>query len=262
MRGIMAYPRSEGVDRGPSAHAPTLRLVEQSGTTWVEWVGALGTFATVAAAIGVAAVTFWRRPKLSLHEGREHWHMEQSVLQQAIPYIRLLARNAGLRRSSHGTRVLVEHYRRVGGQRVYLGSPSLGWTSALDQVDSAVVIFPAGERAVDLGVLQDLITDDGNEWCFNLAPNIGIFQGRNVLRADTNGYIIRVVIGSNDGRARRYDVHPELETGEAHHRKRVEHDGLAPLGAGETPQRLGGVAGQALAIRHLRRADSSGLQRT
>lgn len=180
-----------------------------SGTTWVEWVGAFGTLATVAVAVVIAFVTFWRRPKLTLHAVREHWHMEQNPLDQEVPYVRLVARNAGLRRASHGTRVLVEHYRPVGEGRVYLGSPPLGWTSASDAVDAAVVIFPAGERAVDLGILTSGHCDEDAtlQFRFVLAPAVGIIEGRNVLRPRPNGYIIRLVIGSDDGRARRYDAH-------------------------------------------------------
>lgn len=182
--------------------------MEQSGgTSWVEWVGAFSTVATVLVGLGVAAVTFWRRPRLSLHEGREHWHVESSIDSEPLPYVRLLARNAGLRRASHGTRVLVEHYVRAG-RTTYLGSPPLGWTSAADAVDVSVVIFPGGERSVDLGMFRSYLSvGGGDQWAFVIAPYLNIHEGRGTLLADRNGYIIRVVVGSNDGRARRYDVH-------------------------------------------------------
>lgn len=182
--------------------------MEDTGTTWVEWVAALGTIATVVTGLVVAAVTLWRRPKLSLHEGREHWHVEASGDHEPLPYIRLLARNAGFRRASHGTRVLVEHYQQAGRQKTYLGSPPLGWTSAADQGDDvSVVLFPDGERSVDLGLFQSYLSEGGDEWRFTIAPYFQIHEGRGNLRAERNGYTIRVVIGSNDGRAHRYDVH-------------------------------------------------------
>jgi hypothetical protein len=40
-----------------------------------------------------------------------------------------------------------------------------------------------------------------------IAPAFAPFEGRNVLRADPQGYIIRVIVGSDDGRAHRYNVH-------------------------------------------------------
>jgi hypothetical protein len=40
-----------------------------------------------------------------------------------------------------------------------------------------------------------------------LAPSIEIYEGRNLLKPRPKGYIVGLVIGSDDGRARRYDVH-------------------------------------------------------
>jgi hypothetical protein len=52
------------------------------------------------------------------------------------------------------------------------------------------------------------ISEDGkeDEWCLKIVPHLHIFEGRDRLWARDGGYIIRLVIGSDDGRARRYDV--------------------------------------------------------
>lgn len=177
------------------------------------WFGALGTPVSIGVAVLLAGGTYWRRPKLSLHALREHWRVERNAANEPVPFIRLLAKNGRLHRASQGTRVLVEWYQPIGGSRVHLGSPPLGWTSAADETDVSVIIFPGGERAVDLGLFQLAIDPrdaEGNshtEWALLIAPYLQIFEGRNRLRANPSGYIIRIVIGSNDGRARRYDAH-------------------------------------------------------
>ena len=67
--------------------------------------------------------------------------------------------------------------------------------------------FPDGERAVDLGLFSSCYGPDlATEWCLMLVPYLRIHEARNVLRPRAQGYVVRVVIGSDDGRARRYDV--------------------------------------------------------
>lgn len=171
-----------------------------------EWLAATGAFIPVVVGILAAVFTYWRRPNLTLHEGGDHSRVERSQIDEHLPSVRLLARNGRFHRSSEGTRVLVEHYRLVGEERskTYLGSITLGWTSALDAVDGSAILFPDGERSIDLGWFR---RDSNGDWPFIIAPHLVIFEGRANLRHRDNGYIIRLVIGSKDGRARRYDAH-------------------------------------------------------
>jgi hypothetical protein len=79
-------------------------------------------------------------------------------------------------------------------------------------VDAAVVVFPDGERSIDLGVFQSFLstTEDGSshdEWTFSIAPGFAPCDQRNVLPADPEGHIIRLIVGSDDGRVRRYDAY-------------------------------------------------------
>lgn len=178
-----------------------------SGTSLVEWLSATGALLPVLVGLVALAVTFWRRPNLTLQAMPEHSRVERDPSNTALPFLRLVARNGRWHRASQGTRVLVEHVQPVGEEKVYLGSPPLGWASAADQVDVSVVIFPDGARTVDLGRFDSYIApDQTDEWCLKLVPYLEIFESRNRLLAQDDGYIIRVVIGSDDGRARRYDV--------------------------------------------------------
>jgi hypothetical protein len=125
---------------------------QTSGTSLVEWLPATGALLPVLVGLIALAVTFWRRPNLTLHALREHSRVERSPSSTPLPFLRLVARNGRWHRASHGTRVLVEYVQAEGGERMYLGSPPLGWTSAADAVDLSVVIFPDGSRSVDLGL--------------------------------------------------------------------------------------------------------------
>ena len=178
------------------------------------WLAALGTPVSIFVGLVIVIGTYWRRPNLTLHNRPDEWRVERNSQSVPIPAVRLVAQNGRLHRGSQGTRVHVEGYRRVGqSDRVPLGSVPLGWTSAADEVNGGVVIFPGGERPVDLGTFQAYSPPPNEnaspvgEWAFAVAPNFPPFDGRNVLRARRDGYIIRVIIGANDGRARRYDVH-------------------------------------------------------
>lgn len=184
-----------------------MERVHDEGTSLAEWLGATGALLPVLVGLIAVAATFWRRPKLSLHALPEHSHVERSTGGAPVPFVRLVARNGRWHRASHGTRVLVEYVQPVGGDGVYLGSPPLGWTSATDAVDHSVVIFPDGERTVDLGAFGSYISTDGSDqWCLTLVPYLRIHEGRNTLLSRRDGYVVRLVIGSDDGRARRHDV--------------------------------------------------------
>jgi hypothetical protein len=181
-----------------------LQAAATGSASAADWLAAAAAPISILVAVGLAAGTFWRRPNLSLHNRVTEWRIERNQEDAPVPSIRLVAENGRLHRAAKRTLVLVEHYRETGSTiRVPLGSVALGWTSSADAVDGGVLLFPGGARAVDLGVFQGGM----HEWDFALAPNFGPFDGRNVLRARPNGYIIGVIVGSDDGRARRYEVH-------------------------------------------------------
>src|SRR6266550_5390349 len=115
--------------------------------TALDWVAASGTLVSVLLGVAIVAGTFWRRPNLSLLSRRAEWQVERNAGNAPIPCVRLVARNGRLHRAARGARVLAENYHRSGNaERIPLGSVSLGWTSAADAIDGAVVIFPDGER--------------------------------------------------------------------------------------------------------------------
>jgi hypothetical protein len=193
------------------ARLPKRRIapgVVQAGV--LVWFGALGTPTSIAVGLIIGFGTFWRRPKLSLHERTEECRVERDPNDDPIPSLRLVARNGRLHRASKGTRALVDGY-WSNGRWIPLGSVPLGWTSAADAVDQAVVIFADSQRAVDVGQLRPArFVDAGNavdEWVLHLVPYFAPFDGRNRLRAQPDGYIAQLVLGSDDGRGRRYNLH-------------------------------------------------------
>lgn len=164
---------------------------------------------SIGVGVTLAAGTFWRRPNLSLHEERSESRVERDSEGGGIPSVRLIARNGRLHRASRGTRVLVEGYERIGESGfTSLAAVPLGWTSGVDE-STAAVIFPDGERSVDLGIMQVQYDENGRgqRWAFSIAPLVRPYEGRSVLAPRPQGYVIRVVIGSDDGRARRYGIH-------------------------------------------------------
>jgi hypothetical protein len=184
---------------------------EDTGTSLVEWLAATGALLPVLVGLITLLVTFWRRPSLSLHVRQEQSRVERSPSKALLPFLRVVARNGRLHRASHGTRVLLEYAESVDGERISLGSPPLGWTSAADSVDVSVVIFPGGERPFDVGRFDSYLSteEDGShsdEWCLTLVPYMQIFESRQNLRSKDGGYLLRLVIGSDDGRARRYNL--------------------------------------------------------
>jgi hypothetical protein len=167
---------------------------------------------SIAVGVVIAWGAFWRRPKPALHERQEEWRVERNVENTPVPTLRLVAENGRLHRAAKGTRVMAESYTDAGGKRTPLGSVPLGWTSAADSEDGvSVVVFPGANRAVDLGMFQDWTTYDENRqmkqsWTFVIAPNFAPFDRRNWLQPKEGGYTIRLIIGADDGRARRYDA--------------------------------------------------------
>jgi hypothetical protein len=200
---------------------------------------------TVVAGL-VAFMPYARRPRLSLVEDTDkiHSHVEKTP-QGRLPYLRVLAKNSKRRRAAQGTRVLVEGYRPLvdpGARMTTLGNPSLGWPSApeADQT-AAVTVFAGGRRPIGLGKLIRVHLDEEGKlvrpiYMVGLSPGgIGIphiepdnptqygatgwylwldlafaqdiSDDRDKLPPVEGGYLIRLLIGADDGAARTFNVH-------------------------------------------------------
>lgn len=199
-------------------------------------------FAVAIAAL-VAVMPYARRPKLSLVEDTDktHSHVETTP-EGRIPYLRILASNENHRRAAQNTRVLVEGYRRnaAGGPFTTLGHPSLAWPSAPEaDATAALTVFAGGPRPIGFGRLIRVRIDDNGKlmrpsggigaivrgwphfkddsegdppavgWYLwlDLAFAQSLHDDRDKLPPVESGYIIRLLIGADDGAARKFDVH-------------------------------------------------------
>jgi hypothetical protein len=177
-----------------------------------------------------------RRPRLSIVEDAEGIHSR--VEGNGLPYVRLLAGNARGRRTAKQTRVFVDRYQenRQGAPVVAMGSPELGWPSTPADGDGGVV-FAGGTRPFDFGYLVaswgDVYTQSmpsasisdspvriprpnfqsGKKWELRLALayNLELADQRECLHWARNGYAVRLVIGAEDGAARRFEVHANCD---------------------------------------------------
>lgn len=210
--------------------------------TWTDKMTAISTAVAaggaIVAGIFIPITTFARRPGLSLHEDAEASFTR--VEGNGFPYLRLVVRNKGWRRVARRTRVLVarHHERGVASSVITMGSPALGWTSVFDEKglqDDSVDIFAGGERPIDFGVLVPAIRDSdgrllvdglqgedparllssGGKWQLRLAlaHGLGVRDQREWLAptTDGNGYLVRLEVGADDGKARKYDVYVDWE---------------------------------------------------
>jgi hypothetical protein len=199
------------------------RDVLGEATTWPIVLSAIAAGLAVIAAVAIPLTSFARRPKLSLAEDEPRVHTR--IEGNGLPWLRLIVRNRKRRRAAHGTRVLLDHYRKnePGADMVTMGSPALGWTSVFGS--EAAIVFAGGQRTVDLGVLvpgwrgesrfvaadpqkASGATDDDLHWELRLHPaqQFEVLDQRDVLQPTTNGYTVRLVVGADDGAARTYDV--------------------------------------------------------
>jgi hypothetical protein len=216
-------------------------LAASALSDWAQ-VAVAGVGLVVAAL--VAFMPYARRPRLSLVEAphKTHSRVESTPL-GPMPFVRILAGNSKRRRAAHGTRVLVEGYRPLAdraAQLTTLGHPSLGWPSAPEAASTAaVVIFAGGFRPLGLARLirvrlderrkivrpklrfgqQSLpaphfVVDDSGDppavgWYLwlDLAFGQDLNDNRDKLPPVDGGYLIRLLIGADDGAARAYDVH-------------------------------------------------------
>jgi hypothetical protein len=207
--------------------------IPESGTSLADWaLVATAVFAAlVAAAVPVSA--YWRRPKLRLTEegAARHSHVEAD----GAGYLRLVVANARRKRAAHATRVVVEGYRAQAaapGELRSLAHPSLGWPSAVearaDATVAAVTVYSGSGRPIELGrFIYARATSNGRlerrptgsvvryrpggkvggaTWYLVLGlHDLDILDDRDKLPPDE--WVIRLLVGAEDGDAKRYDVH-------------------------------------------------------
>lgn len=198
-------------------------------TAWAQVAAAV--FA-VLAAITIPLTAYRRRPDLELTEQDADRHSR--VEGPAGAHLRLFVANGSRRRAAQATRVLVEGYRplRDPDGWISLSHPSLGWPSAIDAGEGAVTLYSGSGRPIGLGIFArarrrpdgtlvrapggpdgDHIAiygagdPEGASWHLILA-----LQGLSIISDDRDKlpageWVIRLLVGANDGDARRYDVH-------------------------------------------------------
>ena len=129
--------------------------------TFATWAGAGQTLLAVLGIVVAALVAFMpyaRRPRLGIEEDTDRIQSRVELSGMGgLPHVRLLVANAKRRRAAHGTRVIVEGYRRQDdpyAALTTLGHPSLGWPSAPEASETAAVtVFAGGTRPITLGLL-------------------------------------------------------------------------------------------------------------
>lgn len=221
--------------------------------TW-QWISDGAQVATpiIAILVVLAAylLSYLRRPSVYLEGDTDRIQSWLEGTYREWPHLRLLACNKGWRRVAHGTRVIVEGYRKQGepvSEMRTLGSPLLGWPSMRESPDGGLSIPPGLKRPVDVGSLfpvdrnkEGLIPTfnlpdgspaymahrvrDGGRWEFKLGLAFGltIADQREFLQADGDGWIVRVTIAADDGSAKTYDVHIAWEADEADPKKALD----------------------------------------
>jgi hypothetical protein len=189
----------------------------------------------IAIPTAIATLSYARRPSVSLAEDTERIQSRLEGFNAEWPHVRLLACNKGWRRAAHGTRVIVEGYRKQGAppsEMVTLGSPLLGWPSAPELPDGGLTVLPGNRRPIDFGSLVPLhrgpdgkllsspVASDaegrtltravplsaGGRWEFHLGLAFGlvIADYREFLPAGE--WVVRLTIGADDSSPRTYDV--------------------------------------------------------
>lgn len=202
--------------------------------TTFEWAQLVAATAGVVIAGLVAFMPYARRPKLSIEEDRDRSNsrVELSTALGGLPHVRLLVSNAKRRRAAQGVRVLVEGYTVVGSHAAVLttlGHPSLDWPSTGEAPTGAVTVFAGGARPITLGyfvrVRRDQAGDlhyvkernyrsgEADAWYLKLTLAFGldINDNRDKLPPVEDGYIVRLLVGADDGTARIFNVHIEWD---------------------------------------------------
>jgi hypothetical protein len=191
--------------------------------TLFEWAQFITALLAVGIAGLVAFMPYARRPKLRIEEERDRANsrVESSDL-GGLPHVRLLVSNARGRRAAQGARVLVEGYTEVAAHEatfVTFGHPSLQWPTASDVDAAAVTVFGGGARPITLGYFVRAWRDqDGlhyvpehdekaEAWYLLLTIGLDINDDREKLPPVEDGYSIKLLVGADDGAARRFTVY-------------------------------------------------------
>jgi hypothetical protein len=203
-----------------------------SQPSWPDYAQIATAVGALLAVVLVALMPFVRRPRLTIVEDESGIHTQLEGPGSVIPWIRLIVRNARLRRAATNARVLVEGYREVGGsgKPVTLGSPEAGWPSTAIPVGGGPVIFSGGERPVDFAALTRVNRDEAGNFVgagnyvasdkrpsvtWNLELRLAMHaydpptltsNYREFLPAKPNGWTVRLLVGEDDGAARAYEV--------------------------------------------------------
>jgi hypothetical protein len=153
-----------------------------------------------------------------------------------LPRVRLLVSNAERRRAAKGTHVLVEGYREQQKpleKPTTLGHPSLAWPAPDADQTGVVTLFAGGRRPITLGYFIRVRLDEEGAlmrpvgealphyarqedydeatpaaWYLRLALAFGldINDNRDKLPPVPNGYVVRVLVGADDGAARAFEI--------------------------------------------------------
>jgi hypothetical protein len=192
--------------------------------TLFEWAQVIGALLAVGVAALVAFMPYARRPKLRIEEERDRANsrVESSRGLGGLPHVRLLVSNASRRRAAQGARVLVEGYAEVADHEakfVTFGHTSLEWPTASDIEGGAVTVFAGGARPITLGYFMRAWRDqDGlrhvdehdekaDAWYLKMTIGFDINDDRDKLPPVENGYSIKLLVGADDGAARRFKVY-------------------------------------------------------
>jgi hypothetical protein len=199
--------------------------------TWFNWAQVSAAVFAATAAVAIPLTAFWRRPLLMLteREAKRHSHVESDA-----PYLRLLLENKARRRAARRTRVIVLGYRPQDGSPddwTSLAHPALGWPSATGETEASegeVTVYSGSGRPVGLGRFlrarrtadEKLISGpggwiatyeandpEGASWhlCLTLHAGLDILNDRDKL--PPGEWVIRLLLGADDGDAQQYDVH-------------------------------------------------------
>jgi hypothetical protein len=196
--------------------------------SWVDTAQVVAAVFAVLAAIAIPATAYLRRPSVRLTEKGAARHSR--VEGNDVALLRLVVENPRRRRAARGTRVIVEGYRRSDqrdDELVSLANPSLGWPSAIEGTAGAVTVFSGTGRPIGLGrfararrypdgrlvkahdgSIAGYAANDpeGASWHLVLdLHNLSLTDDRDKL--PPGEWVIRLLVGADDGDARAYDVH-------------------------------------------------------
>lgn len=218
---------------------------DDNGPSVADWaqVAIAVAVALIAAAIPLSA--YLRRPAVYLSE--KGARLESHVEASEIPYVRLLVGAKRWHRTAKGTRVTVVAYRqRRASTWTSLAHPALGWPS-IQAPEAAVTLHAGTRRPVGLGRFQAprknrfglLERDsqgnvthtpwkDGCEWHLLLELHgLNILDDRDKL--PPGEWVIRLLVGADDGDATAYDVHIAWSPDRGNHPREVLNEALDRL---------------------------------